>query len=156
MIAMASLEREIIDALRRTKEKDIRCFSFETDYHIIHLYFIEDELSESLSSKPLLIQESNVIDLGKGRELAFHRNNYTNPHNPAKDHLHFYVKGKEIFSINRDGTAHDGSHGVLIPGDVYNKINKRFPDFNLPKNRLIESLEFIDSELAERISILLG
>lgn len=152
---MASLERKIIDAHRKEQEKDIRCFSFETDCYIVHLYFIEDELSEEFSSKPLLLQESNVINLGRGKELFFHRNNYTKPHDPAKDHLHFCVKGKEIFSINRDGTAHDGNHGILIPRDVFNTIVKRFPDFNLPKNRLIESLELTDSDLSERISILL-
>lgn len=152
---MASLEREIIDALRRSQEKDIRCFTFETDYYIVYLYFIEDELSEELSSRPLLLQESTVINLGRRRELFFHRNNYTKPYDPAKDHLHFCVKGKEIFSINRDGTAHDGNHGILIPKDVYNKIEKFFPDFNLPKNRLIESLELTDSDLSKRICFLL-
>ena len=38
------------------------------------------------------------------------------PHNPTGEyHLHFYDRGNENFSINKNGSPHDGYHGATIP-----------------------------------------
>ena len=62
------------------------------------------------------------------------------PHTPAgKTHLQIYNKKTQIFAINRDGTAHDKSHGFRIPNKVATAIRRHFPDFELPDGNLIES-----------------
>lgn len=78
------------------------------------------------------------------------RCNYTQ-YNPNKDHLHFYKKGSELFALNRDGTGHDGSHGVRIPNVVVDYISTEFPDFTLPKGNIIESIDKYYSEESREI-----
>lgn len=57
--------------------------------------------------------------------------------------------------MNRDGTAHDGCHGIYIPQKLANKIKVEFPDFKISENRLIESLDIADHLLAEEIYYLI-
>ncbi len=69
------------------------------------------------------------------------------PHTPkGQNHLHVYVKNNQIFSINKDGSAHDGHHGIQIPNKIYHSLKTNFPDFNLPKNKIIESITVNNSE----------
>ncbi len=65
------------------------------------------------------------------------------PHNPTGDyHLHVYNGNNQIFAINKNGTAHDGFHGVKIPSKVYNELKKRYTDWLLPANKIIESINY--------------
>lgn len=59
----------------------------------------------------------------------------------GQPHIHVYNGPNEIFALNKDGTAHDRSHGVEIPNKVYKALQTRLPYWNLPPNRLIESCE---------------
>lgn len=62
------------------------------------------------------------------------------PHNPTGEyHLHVYDRGNEIFSINKSGSAHDGYHGVTIPKRAYDALKSKYPDWNWPSNRILES-----------------
>lgn len=61
------------------------------------------------------------------------------PHAGGQYHLHIYNKNNEIFAINKDGTAHDQSHGHHIPNKVANALRSRFPDYRIPSNNFIES-----------------
>jgi hypothetical protein len=66
------------------------------------------------------------------------------PHNSTGDyHLHVYEKNNELFAINKNGTAHDGSHGVTIPLKVFNAITTQRPDWIIPQNRIIETKDNI-------------
>ena len=57
----------------------------------------------------------------------------------GQDHIHVFARQNQLFAINRDGTAHDRSHGVRIPNRVADAIRAEFPNFNLPLDNLIES-----------------
>ena len=57
----------------------------------------------------------------------------------GQQHIHVYAKYNQLFSLNKDGTAHDASHQTQIPNKVANAIKSKFPDFTLPPNNFIES-----------------
>lgn len=57
----------------------------------------------------------------------------------GQDHLHIYAKNNQLFAINKDGTAHDRSHGAQIPNRVAAAIRAEFPDFRLPTSGIIEA-----------------
>lgn len=73
--------------------------------------------------------------LGGQYSAQFHK-----AHIPStQDHLHLYVKQNQLAALNRDGTAHDRSHGVQLPNRLVAAIQAEFPDFVIPANGLIES-----------------
>jgi len=59
-------------------------------------------------------------------------------------HAHVYAKpnggGKQLYSVNIDGTGHDGSSGVVIP--VKHADHLRGLGFVIPSNLTLESLDF--------------
>lgn len=57
----------------------------------------------------------------------------------GQDHLHIYAKQNRLFALNKDGTAHDRSHGAHIPNRVADAIRTKYPDFVLPPNHFIEA-----------------
>jgi hypothetical protein len=78
----------------------------------------------------------------KGRYL---NGNYTydiQKHNSGEYHIHLKDNGKEILSINKSGTAHDGYHGARIPNKAFKALKKQLPDWNWPENQIIESLNY--------------
>lgn len=90
--------------------------------------------------------EYQVLNEGdqKGRHLI---GNYYydihQPHNSTGEyHIHLRDKSNEILSMNRGGSAHDGYHGAKFPGKAFKALQKKFPDWKWPKNRIIESAEF--------------
>jgi hypothetical protein len=58
-------------------------------------------------------------------------------------HLHVYDGKREIFAINKNGTAHDGYHGVRIPNKVFHTLKTRFGDWNFPANQIIEGMHYV-------------
>ena len=139
---------------------NIKCFTIKIDEYTINLY-TEDSANSANNSKrstaleATVIQEGRIINIGKGLSARFDRNNFSKPYNPDKDHLHIFAKDNELFAINRDGTAHDGYHGVSIPSKVQDFIRSKDPDFKLPTNGILESMNLYDSDLhAEILSLL--
>ena len=62
------------------------------------------------------------------------------PHTPKNDyHLHLYHKNNHLLAINKDGTAHDQSHGCTIPAVAADALRAMFPGYTIPGNNLIES-----------------
>lgn len=55
-------------------------------------------------------------------------------------HIHVLLKGKELFALNVDGSAHDGSHGVRIPNVIKDVIPRIFPSCKIPENGIIECM----------------
>lgn len=62
------------------------------------------------------------------------------PHSTkGQNHIHVYCKNNQLFAINKDGSAHDQSHGVRIPNKVARKLRVQLPDYKIPGNNIIES-----------------
>ena len=82
-----------------------------------------------------------------------------NTNTMTQRHAHVYAKpkggGKELYSVNMDGSGHDGSSGKVIPASHAEHL--RSLGFNIPDNLSLESLDFesMSSELYE-ICILSG
>ena len=62
-------------------------------------------------------------------------------------HIHLYARGKELFSVNKDGSAHDRSHGKPIPKHLHQPL--RNLGFKIPPGGLIEDCEEVYSLLIE-------
>lgn len=60
----------------------------------------------------------------------------------GQKHIHVYYRNNQIFALNVDGSAHDKSHGIKIPGKVAKSLSGILPNFVLPKDNIIESLTF--------------
>ncbi len=56
----------------------------------------------------------------------------------GEHHLELYNRNNKIFALNKSGTAHDKSHGIRIPNAVADALRKKFPDWTIPSNNLIE------------------
>jgi hypothetical protein len=83
-----------------------------------------------------LVEGGKLILLGQGRAVRFDR-----AHVPGgQDHLHFLQKGDNLYALNRDGTAHDKSHGVQMFNWSIDHIQKTYPDWTIPKDGLIEAM----------------
>lgn len=128
-IKLARRLREILGAVKKERPKNI-------DLPImIFAYFETNDAVATAIVRHYLVEGGKTFDLGRGYTAAFHR-----AHVPgAKDHLHFRLRGRDLYSINRDGTAHDASHGQKLHNQVVDGMRALFPDFTLPPNNIIES-----------------
>ena len=76
-----------------------------------------------------------------------------NTNTMTQRHAHVYAKpkggGKELYSVNMDGSGHDGSSGKVIPASHAEHL--RSLGFTIPDNLSLESLyiESMSSELYE-------
>lgn len=104
-------------------------YIFESDGYVVHIWFDSEELQE--------INEAKY----KGTPLSgsYSAQSHQAHSSVGQKHLHVYCKNNQLFSLNKDGSAHDQSHGVRIPNKVASAIEKQFPAFSLPKNNIIES-----------------
>lgn len=65
------------------------------------------------------------------------------PHTtPGEYHIHVYDGQNQIFAINKNGTAHDGYHGVRIPNKVFKALTQKFNDWTFPSDQIIESFNY--------------
>ena len=55
-------------------------------------------------------------------------------------HAHIYSRGKEIFAMNVDGTAHDGYHQAIIPYEVADFLRSK--GFTVPVGNIIEVVAY--------------
>lgn len=103
---------------------------FEIDEYTIHLYFSDNDTNRILHEakyrgSPLIGQYSVRKD---------------HPHSVVGQyHLHVFYRSNQLFAINKDGSAHDQSHGVRIPNKVAQAIKDKFVDFQIPRTNIIES-----------------
>jgi hypothetical protein len=104
--------------------------------HYAFYYFdTSDNVAETVI-RLLLNEDKSRVDLGQNKSIIFHR-----AHTEVnQDHLHFLVKGDKIAAVNRDGTAHDSSHGVRLQKWALNGAAQHYPEFRMPKDGLIERL----------------
>lgn len=132
-----------------------RCTTIQFDTVALHIYFYEtNEKPEYFSSTYKILEESKKQNWGKRYSVRFDKMNY-GAYDPNKDHLHVFLKNNQLFAINRDGTAHDKSHGKKIPNYVSDKIKQEYPDFILPADNLIESVENLEDYIQNELLFLL-
>ena len=104
-------------------------FSFELGEYVVHIWFNSDEMQEINEAK------YKGSPLGGQYSAQLHQ-----PHSSVgQKHLHVYAKNNQLFSLNKDGSAHDKSHGAVIPNKVVKAIKNHFPSFIIPDNNIIES-----------------
>lgn len=104
-------------------------YSFESEQYVIHIWIDPEELQEINEAK------YKGTPLGGSYSVQLHQAHSS----VGQKHLHVYSKNNQLFSLNKDGSAHDQSHGVRIPNKVASAIQKQFPAFALPKDNIIES-----------------
>ncbi|WP_157678479.1 hypothetical protein [Mesorhizobium sp. WSM1497] len=101
----------------------------------VFYHLSEDDL-EAQQTILLLMEAKPYVDLGKGRRIMYHT-----AHIPdGQDHLHFVVNGKKIAAVNRDGTAHDRSHGIQLQKWALKGAKANYPYMKMPPDGLIENL----------------
>lgn len=105
---------------------------FEVEEYVVHFYTAEERIIT-------MITEARH----RGQPLAGKYSVQKHPPHtqPGQHHLHLYAKNNHLFAINKDGTAHDQSHGVRIPNKVADELKKQFPDFSIPLDNMIESAD---------------
>ena len=59
----------------------------------------------------------------------------------GQKHLHIYAGQTQIAAVNADGSGHDGYSGTQLPNKVAKAIRAKFPDFNIPSDNILESLD---------------
>lgn len=121
--------------LAEVEEQRITCTVF---YH----FDTSDRVAEVVI-RLLLNEAKPYVDLGKGRAIMHHKAHVPN----TQDHLHFRVKGTNIAAINKDGSAHDKSHGVQLQKWATDGARQHYPDFHIPDGGLIESIFAEDAVL---------
>lgn len=149
---MGTKEKIEIKSLSGT---DWRCVTISDEEIFVHIFFQETTEKPGLfTSDSKILQESRFQNWGKGIEVRFDRSNY-GLNNTAKDHLHIYKKGNHLFAINRDGTGHDRTSQIQIPRGIADRLRQDYPDFIIPENNFVESVESLQMEEIEEILYLL-
>lgn len=92
--------------------------------------------SEAAEFLRMFLTEGKTIRLAGGKAAVFHR-----AHTPStQDHLHFYLKQNQLYAINKDGTAHDASHGLKLHNWAVDLVKSEYPNFKIPPTNVIESM----------------
>ena len=104
-------------------------YTFESDGYVVHIWLDSKELQGINEAK----HKGNP--LGGSYSAQLHQAHSS----VGQKHLHVYSKNNQLFSLNKDGSAHDQSHGARIPNKVASAIKTQFSAFTLPKNNIIES-----------------
>lgn len=90
--------------------------------------------------KQRFIIEAKTSQIGKTKYWYRIDKPFGEPKPGNQEHMHGFIlkknNFKDIFAVNKDGSAHDGWHKIQIPID-YNPILKA-NGFNIPNNNLIE------------------
>jgi hypothetical protein len=108
----------------------VQCSEIGVAEYTVHYYERDDEMVA-------VVREARQ----RGRPLCGpYSVRKDSPHSAlGQHHFHVFRKLNQLFAINADGTAHDQSHGVRIPGKVADALRELFPDLALPANNVIES-----------------
>lgn len=107
-------------------------FYLELDEYAIYIYCCH-------KSVDIIIQLEEAKYKGKPLISKYSAKEHSPHVKPNQHHLHVYAKNKYIFAINKDGTAHDGSHGIHIPNKVADALRVKFPDYTIPDDNFLES-----------------
>lgn len=117
--------RDYIEAVEGSRAEDCWVYFHGHDEDVIGSFILSQ-----------LLTEAKKLDLGKGRYVYKH-SAHTNPGQP---HLHFYQNGAQLYALNKDGSAHDQSHGKHMARWAIDAVKNEFPGFSVPPKGLIEAL----------------
>jgi hypothetical protein len=87
--------------------------------------------------------------------MCSYRQDSANTASMTQKHVHVYAKacgkGKELYSVNQDGSGHDGYSGIEIPREHADFFRKK--GFEINANNILESLNLdnLDPEKYELI-----
>ncbi len=109
--------------------------NLENSKSFVRKTFVEGITTFHFYSSAEFLDESKWVEIGKGNSVRYDSGNTGTK---TQDHLHFYCRGKELFAVNRDGTAHDQSHGYRISKQHAGIISNKF-GFSVPDDRVLES-----------------
>jgi hypothetical protein len=115
-------------------------------------YLNEVEIRKLNISKLSVALEHQTYKSIPGTQNSF-RIDPANTNTMTQRHAHVYARqaggGKELYSVNMDGTGHDGSTGTVIPVKHANCF--RGLGFDIPANLTLESLDYgsLDFDLYE-------
>ena len=107
---------------------------------IVHFIFEvgsrEQTVFKKLHEEDVLFEgRHRGVPLGGQYSASLHR-----AHIPGgQNHLHIFAKQNQLAALNKDGTAHDASHGIRLPNRVVAGILSNFPEFTIPPDGFIES-----------------
>lgn len=138
----------------KIENKEIRFRIFKMLGYTIYVYFLvgkDDFYIRIKTTKLVALHQDSLsfqIQLNSVYSVREDQDKSHIPADPNKKHIHVMKKGKEIFAINKDGSAHDGSAGKIIPREIYNILKQRYPGFNFPSDRVIKFMT-TDSDLQE-------
>jgi hypothetical protein len=103
-------------------------YTFESEGYVVHIWFDSEELHEINEAK------YKGTPIGGQYSAQLHQAHST----VGQQHLHVYAKNNQLFSLNKDGSAHDRSHTAVIPNKVAKAIKNHFPSFELSSKNIIE------------------
>jgi hypothetical protein len=127
---------------------------FKVDGQVLHLhveYPLGVALLDEAKDAGLLLEAINK-PIGKGYSIR-----RDPPHDPVTGQVHAHGcdrKGRELFALNFDGSAHDGYHQTRIPKRFIEPLQKL--GFAVPPDRLIESIDIdpsVDLLLTENAGV---
>ena len=102
---------------------------------VIYHFDADDAVARQLVFE-VLTEAKKSVDLGQGKSIVHHK-----AHIPdGQDHLQFMVKGRKVYSVNKDGTAHDRSHGKKMQRWALDGAAAHYPGFKMPDDGLIEAI----------------
>lgn len=115
--------------------------NFVVEEYILHVYCADDAVLEEARHRGTPLTGPYSADE--------HPSHIT----PNQQHLHIYFRNTKLFAINRDGTAHDASHGYRIPNKVAKALSQKFPKYQIAKDNVIESAEMTLASILIEIQV---
>lgn len=107
---------------------------------------LNEEIRDLLFRADIGIYEHQVYKKMPGKR-AFYREDPANTNTMTKKHAHVYSKpkgqGEELYSVNVDGTGHDGSSGREIPSSHADFFRDTL-SYNIAPTNILESLNLDD------------
>ncbi|MCQ2959631.1 MAG: hypothetical protein MJ198_05510 [Bacteroidales bacterium] len=101
----------------------------------IDMLFYEEEQQKSPCN--LLLEYEHLKNI-PGTIMSA-RYDHGNTNTKTQDHFHVYLKGNQIYAINRDGSSHDGTYNRKL-----NKKEIKFftqYGFSIPDNGILECID---------------
>ncbi|MGH8420168.1 MAG: hypothetical protein ACRER8_23310 [Pseudomonas sp.] len=112
----------------------------------------QKEKKDEKVSELVIALEHNTYKMLPGTRNSF-RIDAQNTSTKTQRHAHVYAKpngvGKQLYSVNIDGSGHDGSSGTVIPASHAQYLHSL--GFEIPANLSLESLDYasVDPKLYE-------
>jgi len=116
-------------------------------------YFVETIVFEDKDEKPFLEQEL-ILEWEQYKKIPktnlTYRYDTGNTNTKTKDHIHVFAKNNQLYAINIDGSAHDGSTAKLGSKEI--KFLKSI-GFTPPKDGILEWIELENTKSYTALNI---